>query len=103
MSMSESHMVEMMRKRVGPFSRGIVGGPFHKVCDAVAQSLNTSAAKVPQAALLHAFKEAGWLDIGRIGSAEYQTKKHIFAEPAVAERYSKTELRRMVEEVATIG
>jgi len=98
MSMSESHMVEMLTKRLGPFARGVVAGPFHKVCDAVALSMNTTAAKVPQAALLHAFKEAGWVDVGRIGSKEYMTKRHIFAEKAVAARYSKSDLRRMVEE-----
>ena len=98
MSLSESHMVEMMRKRMGPFSRGIIGGPFHRVCDAVALTLNTSAAKVPQAALLHALKEAGWVEIGRVHSREYPTKRHIYAERGLAERYSKTDLRRMVEE-----
>jgi hypothetical protein len=98
MSMSESHMVEMMAKRMGPFARGVVAGPFHRVCDAVALSLNTAATKVPQAALLHAFKEAGWIDVGRLGSKEYMTKRHIFAEPAMVQRYSKSDLRRMVEE-----
>jgi hypothetical protein len=97
MSMSESHMVEMMTKRRGPFARGVVAGPFHKVCDAVALLMNTTAAKVPQAALLHAFKEAGWVDVGRIGTKEYMTKRHIFAEKAVAQQYSKSDLRRMVE------
>ena len=105
MSMSESHMVEMMAKRMGPFARGVVAGPFHKVCDAVALSMNTTAAKVPQAALLHAFKEAGWIDVGRLASKEYSTKRHIFAEKAVAQRYSKSDLRRMVEDewVASAG
>jgi hypothetical protein len=98
MSMSESHMVEMMRKRLGPFARGVVAGPFHRVCDAVALSMNTSAVKVPQAALLHALKEAGWVDVGRIGSKEHMTKRHIFAERAMADRYSKSDLRRMVED-----
>jgi len=98
MSMSESHMVEMMQKRMGPFAKGVVGGPFHRVCDAVAMAMNTSAAKVPQAALLHAFKEAGWVDVGRLHCREYPTKRHIFAERSVSQRYSKSELRRMVED-----
>ena len=98
MSMSESHMVEMMQKRVGPFSKGVVGGPFHRVCDAVAMSMNTSAAKVPQAALLHAFKEAGWIDLGRLHCREYPSKRHIYVDRGVYERYSKSELRRMVED-----
>lgn len=104
MSMTESHMVEMMQRRMGPFSKGVVGGPFHRVCDAIANAMNVSSAKVPQAALLHAFKEAGWIDIGRIGSREHPTKRHIFAEQGIARVYSKSDLRRMIEDegVATV-
>jgi hypothetical protein len=53
---------------------------------------------VPQAALLHAIQEAGWVDVGRVDSSEYRTKKHIFAAPDLARRYNKSDLRRMVEE-----
>jgi hypothetical protein len=101
MSMTESSLVDMMTHRVGPFAKGVVGGPFHRVCDAVATSLGIPTSKVPQAALLHAFKEAKWVDCGRVASAEHPTKKHIFAQPAMVERYSKSELRRMVEGLAS--
>jgi hypothetical protein len=53
--------------------------------------------KVPQAALLHALKEAGWIDCGRLKSREFDTKKHIFAAPEMSE-LAKSELRRLVEE-----
>jgi hypothetical protein len=59
--------------------------------------MNTTAAKVPQAALLHALKEAGWIDCGRLASKEYATKRHVFAEKGIVARYSKSDLRRMVE------
>jgi hypothetical protein len=49
--------------------------------------------KVPQAELLHAFKEAGWVDCGRLASVEHQSKRHIFAAPDVAKAKSKSELR----------
>jgi glyoxylate carboligase len=71
------------------------------VCDTIAGSL-PAGTKVPQAALLHAFKEAGWIDCGRIGSVEYSTKKHIYAAPDVLATHSKSELRRMVEYVAPL-
>ena len=103
MSMSESHMVEMMKKRVGPFSRGVVGAPFHSVCDAVATLMNVSSAKVPRAALLHAFKEAGWVDMGRLHCREFQTKRHIFVSPDIAGQYGKAEIRRMSEEVDVVA
>jgi hypothetical protein len=56
---------------------------------------------VPQAALLHALKEANWVDCGRLKSREFDTKKHIFAAPEVALSLSKSELRRAVEDIPT--
>ena len=96
MSMAESYLVEMLRNRVSEFNRGVIGSPFHSLCDRLAGSA-PSGVKVPQAALLHALKEAGWVDCGRLKSREFGTKKHIFACPEMAD-YSKSELRRLVEE-----
>ena len=97
MSMAESYLVEMIRNRLGEFAAGVVGSPFHSICDRLAGSA-PSGVKVPQAALLHALQEAGWRDVGRIASFEFKTKKHMFAAPDVAQRYNKSDLRRMVEE-----
>ena len=99
LSVAESYLVDMMRGRTSVFARGVVGAPFHKLCDTISGSL-PAGTKVPQAALLHAFKEAGWIDCGRIASIEYATKKQIFAAPDVLAAHSKSELRRMVEYVA---
>jgi hypothetical protein len=96
MSMAESYLVEMLRNRIGEFSRGVIGSPFHSLCDRLAGAA-PSGVKVPQAALLHALKEAGWVDKGRLKSREFDTKKHIFCAPDLDE-VSKSELRRMVEE-----
>jgi hypothetical protein len=96
MSMAESYLVEMLRNRVGDFSRGVIGSPFHSLCDRLAGAA-PSGVKVPQAALLHALKEAGWVDKGRLKSREFDTKKHIFCAPELSE-YAKSDLRRMVEE-----
>jgi hypothetical protein len=54
---------------------------------------------VPQAALLHALKEAGWVDCGRLKSRAYDAKKHVFCAPDMVQ-HSKSELRDMVEETA---
>ena len=99
LSVAESYLVDMLRARTGVFAQGVVAGPFHKICDTIASSL-PAGTKVPQGALLHAFKEAGWIDCGRIGSVDFQTKRHIFAAGDVLARYKKSELRRMVEYVA---
>jgi hypothetical protein len=55
--------------------------------------------KVPQAALLHALKEAGWVDMGRLKSRANDNRKHIFCAPDMAQ-HSKSELRDMVEDAA---
>ena len=101
MSMTESHLVDMITRRIKPFDKGVVGAPFHRICDVVATEMSLPASKVPQAALLHALKEARWVDCGRVASGEFQTKKQICAAPEVATKYSKSELRRMIEGVAS--
>jgi hypothetical protein len=103
LSVAESYLVEMMRLRSGPFTSGVVGAPFHKLCDVIANGHVPSGTKVPQAALLHALKEAGWTDCGRVATSEYQTKKQIYADPDVAKRLTKSEMRRMIENVAPDG
>jgi hypothetical protein len=95
MSMAESYLVEQMRGRIGEFSKGVIGSPFHSLCDRLAGSA-PSGVKIPQAALLHALKEAGWIDRGRLASTEYMNKKHIYCAPEL-DSYKKSELRRMVE------
>ena len=96
MSIAESFLVEMIRNRIGEFSRGVIGSPFYAVCDRLVAAA-PAGVKIPQAALLHALKEAGWLDIGRVGSAAHMTKKHIFASPDMARDHSKSDLRNMLE------
>jgi hypothetical protein len=96
--MAESYLVEMLRNRTGEFTRGVISSPFHSLCDRLT-GLAPSNVKVPQAALLHALKESGWVDCGRLASADYKSKKHIFSAPEIAQTLSKSELRRAVEVV----
>ena len=100
MSMAESFLVEMLKSRKGEFAKGVIGSPFHALCDRLT-GLAPSNVKVPQAALLHALKEAGWVDCGRLKSREFDTKKHIFADPEIASILSKSELRRALEDLPT--
>jgi hypothetical protein len=46
-------------------------------------------------ALLHAFREAGWIDMGRVYSAELPTKRHAFSAPDWTG--SKSDARRIAE------
>ncbi len=96
MSGAESFLVELMRARIGEFSKGVVGAPWHALCDRL-QGSAPGAVKVVQGALLHALKEAGWVDCGRLKSRRHDTKKHIFCAPDMVEM-SRSELRDMVED-----
>jgi hypothetical protein len=92
MSSAESYLVDMMKLRVGEFASGVIASPFHAICERLTQA---SGNKIPQPALLHALKEAGWIDRGRLKSADYPCQKHIYCAPDISA--SKSELRRMVE------
>ena len=95
MSGAESFLVDLMRNRLGEFSKGVVGAPWHALCDRLQGSVQGSV-KIVQPALLHALKEAGWVDMGRLKSRRYDTKKHIFAAPDMVGT-PKSDLRDMVE------
>ena len=101
MSTAESFLLAAMHARTGEFTRGVIGSPFHSICDRLA-GIAPAGVKVPQAALLHALREAGWLDCGRVMSHDLTTKKHIFCAPELAEK-SKSELRRLVEDSPPAG
>jgi hypothetical protein len=90
---SLSSLTGKIQERKGVFAKGIVGSPFHQLCD----SISSSFGRVHKVQLLQALKNAGWVDCGRIGSREYRTKKHIFCAPELAQM-SKSELRRAAEE-----
>jgi len=96
MSGAESFLVNMIRGRARSFASGVIGAPFFAICDEL-QHFAPPNVKVVPAALMHALKEAGWVDMGRLASREYQTKKHIFCAPDMADRCTRSELRRAIE------
>jgi hypothetical protein len=96
MSGAESFLVNMIRGRARAFAGGVIGAPFFQVCDEL-QHFAPPGVKVVPAALMHALKEAEWVDMGRIASREYQTKKHIFCAPELADRMTRSDLRRAIE------
>ena len=96
-STAESYLVELISNRLGEFAAGAVASPFYALCDRLAGAA-PAGVKVPQVALMHALREAGWQDMGRLMSREFPSKKHIFCAPELAD-LPKTELRRLVEQV----
>jgi hypothetical protein len=95
-STAESYLVDLIRNRAGEFARGVVASPFYSLCDRLAGGA-PAGVKVPQAALMHALREAGWIDLGRIKSRANDARKHVFCAPDMAEK-SRSELRDMAEE-----
>jgi hypothetical protein len=93
MSAGESYLVDQLRARGGEFARGAIGSPFHALCDRLS---GPAGFKVFQTQLLHALREARWIDCGRVACADFTTKKHVFCAPELAGT-SKSDLRRLVE------
>ena len=92
MSAGESYLVEELRARRGEFARGAIGSPFHALCDRLS---GPAGKQIYQTQLLHALREAGWIDRGRV-AARNMSVKHVFCAPELATE-SKSELRRLVE------
>ncbi len=94
MSSAESWLVDEVRAGRGDFASGAVAAPFHALLDRL-QGQAPQALKLTPHALLHALKEAGWTDRGRLASADLPSKKQIFARADLVA--SKSELRRLAE------
>jgi hypothetical protein len=101
MSSAESWLLETIRARRSVFARGVIGSPFQSVCDTLG-ALAPAGVKLYQSALLHALKEAGWVDCGRLSARALPTRKHIFCAPDNA-GMSASDLRRAVEPEPIMG
>lgn len=101
-TMAESYIVDQIEKPSPEFAAGVIASPVHRICNSLQQG-SPNGAKIVPVALYHALKEAGWIDLGMVKSAEFQTKKNIWARPDMVKTYSKSELRRMVEQAPEQG
>ncbi len=95
MSGAESFLTELMRNRSSEFAAGAVGGPWQALCDRLTGQA-PQGMKIPVAALMHAFREAGWVDMGLLKSRANTTKKHIYAAPEMVNK-TRSELRDLVQ------
>jgi hypothetical protein len=95
-SMGESYLVDIISRRLGEFAPGVVAAPFYALCDRLQGQAAPGVRLVP-AALMHALKEAGWVDCGRLKSRTHDTKKHIFCAPELRDT-PKSDLRNMAED-----
>jgi hypothetical protein len=80
MSTAESFLVDLMRRRVGEFSRGVIGGPFHAICDRL-----QGQAPVAPRSYRPRFYTRSKRPMGRHGPrsrrATTDSKKHVFLRP----------------------
>jgi hypothetical protein len=93
-SAHEEYLQLLIESRQDVFESGVLAGPWHSICDALTQP---GQHRIHPSALMHAFNEAGWLDMGRVHSREHATKRQIFVAPDMAAKYTKSQLRDMVE------
>ena len=96
-SPAESVLCQMIRNREGAFEAGAIAAPFHVLCaDLTLRAGLAPGLRIPAAALYHALLECGWIDCGRVASADLTSKRHVYCAPELAQR-AKSELRRLVE------
>ena len=97
MSHSESAIVELARTKTGPFRSGVICGPWQITCEALSGYMSNSM-RPSVNTLLHALREAGWVDAGMVKSREYPVKKHLWAAADLYGLDDKSSLRRRWED-----
>lgn len=93
-SAHEEYLQLLIEARQDVFALGVLAGPWHSICDALTQP---GQHRIHPSALMHALNEAGWQDMGRVHSREHATKRQIFVAADMSAKYSKSQLRDMVE------
>lgn len=101
LSPAEAWLVDQINRRAGVFASGAIVGPWQGVCEAL-QPLAPHSIRLVAPALLHALREAGWIDHGRIHSRAYPTKQHVIASPEMS-ALPKSEIRAACESNARLS
>ena len=99
-SAHEEYLQLLIESGQREFAAGVIAGPWHGLCDALTQP---GQHRIHPSALMHALTEAGWQDAGRVMSKTHTTKRQIFVSPSMAARFTKSQLRDMVETPPTVG
>jgi len=94
MSPTEAWITDQITGRIGEFATGAIGAPLYRIIDRLQ---GQHEHKITSSALLHALKEAGWRDMGRLNTTELSKKQVWCAADMV--NCSKSELRRLVEAI----
>jgi hypothetical protein len=97
LSAGEALLAEAMRNRVGVFRAGAIMGPWQPLIDEIQQGMQDH--KISIQSLYVAAGHAGWLDLGKVKTADIAQKKHILCSLETLERYqhNRSDIRRMLE------
>jgi len=101
MSNAEAYVYHLIEKGEAPFNVDVIGGPWHTVLDKLNETVN-NATRVVRPALLHALKEAGWVDKGLCYSSDFPSRKHCFVKPHMAD-WTRSDVRRALAEITGEG
>ena len=96
LSPAEAAIMRLIEAGVSDFGKGVVASPWQSVADRLMAYMPESGRRVHPNAVVHALKESGWVDCGRIMSREHINKKHLFVRPDMMIK-PKSELRALVE------
>jgi 5-methylcytosine-specific restriction endonuclease McrA len=92
----ERLLVEQVSNRAGLFARGVVMGPWGKLCEQVGDQLPNGVTAPAPELLKKVLKRCNWKHVGRVYSKEFTTKKDLVCAPELV-MLSKSELRRRGE------
>ena len=92
----ESALVEMIAQGRGEFALGAAVAPFQGLIDRLEGQM-ANGGRIHMNALLRAFSEAGWIDLGRAHSRRFTQRRQMYASRKIADTMSKSEIIDMLE------
>jgi hypothetical protein len=95
----ESVISRAMRDCTDEFCAGAIMGPWQPFVDELQKKFPSHRISIPN--LYSAARAAGWLDLGKVKTAELQLKRHILCSPDLLKRHShnRSEIRRALEKL----
>lgn len=90
-------LTDQISNRKGEFAKGVVMSPWWQVCERLQDAAPKGMGKITPRLLMQVLVRLNWKDLGRIGSREYESKKHVFKSPDLI-GFSKSDIRRLGEE-----
>jgi hypothetical protein len=94
-------LIDRVKNKSGIFAFGVLVTPLEKFCLIAAREMSVpkgQRVQISSGALTFALNKAGWIDHGRIASAQNPSKRHVFCAPDF-KNLSKSRIRNLVAEI----